>query len=508
MVFRLPFRLSLGFVLLLLAGILLLAVQARREPAPPSGRIVWGLAAAPRAINPALALDDPSRRVLGNVFEGLVRFRPGSPGEIEPALARRWDVSDDGLTWTFEIRPGVRFHGGVPCDAAAVVHAIEAQRRERSPYAGFIYAPVDTVEALDERRVRFRLRYPYAPFIRNLAMLQAAVTGDPGADGIPAGTGPYQITAWTASRITLQRVPHYWGPQPRTRELRFVVIPRREQRLAELASGCIDAADDPGVAGAPTGAPYRILAAPGQNLCYMGFYTNKPPFGNPSLRRAVAEALDVSALVAEVFPDGLALPASGLLPPGILGSGGGTGPMEAAERPTPAGTASGLSFTLVTYRDARPYAPTGGTALARAVAERLAMAGIRVQVRSYPWEAFKEALRRQEGDAFLYGWVGDNGDPDNFLYNLLATSQIPCGQNISRYSNPRADLLLARAQREQDEKRRSELYRQAQQIILADTPWIPLTHGVESVALSRNLQGLATPSPGFPLGAVYRQSNR
>lgn len=508
MVLRLPLRRALGFFLLLLAGTLLLVGHEGRKPAPTPDRIVWALAAAPRTADPALALDDPSRRVLGNVYEGLVRFRPGSAGEIEPALARRWEVSDDGLTWTFELRPGLRFHDGTACDAAAVVRAIEAQREAKAPYAGFIYAPVDTVEALDERRVRFRLRYPYAPFIRNLAMLQASVTGSPGADGIPAGTGPYRITAWTADRVTLEAASHYRGPKPRTRELRFVILPRREQRLAQLAAGRIDAADDPGLVSAPPGAPYRILAAPGQNLGYMGFYTNKPPFDNPALRRAVAEALDVPALVAQVFPNGLALPASGLLPPGLLGNGDEPDVPGKAEPSSPPKITSGLSFTLITYRDPRPYAPTGGTVLARAIAERLAAAGIRVQVHSYPWEAFKEALRHQEGDAFLYGWIGDNGDPDNFLYNLLATSQISCGLNISRYSNPRADLLLARAQREHDEGRRGELYRQAHRIILAESPWIPLTHGVESVALRHDLYGLTTPAPGFPLDTVYRQPDR
>jgi len=508
MVFRSPLRLWLGFFLVLLAAALLIAGQKSRGPAMPSDRIVWALADAPRATSPATALDDPSRRVLGNVYEGLVRFRPESPGEVEPALASGWEISDGGLTWTFEIRPGVRFHDGAPCDAAAVVRAIEAQREGAAPYAGFIYAPVDTVEALDERRVRFQLRYPYAPLVRNLAMLPAAITGAPGADGLPAGTGPYRVSAWTAGRIILEEAPGYWGPRPKTRELRFVVIPERERRLAELAAGRIDAVDDPGLARAPSGAPYRILAAPGQNLGYLGFYTNKPPFDNPALRRAVAEALDVPAMVSEAFPDGLALPASGFLPPGLLGSVTEKESAEGTGPPDPVADISGLSFTLVTFRDARPYAPAGGTVLARIVAEQLAAAGIRVQVRSYPWESLKEALRRQEGDAFLYGWVGDNGDPDNFLYNLLAASQIPCGLNIARYANVRADVLLARAQREHDESVRGELYRQAQRIIMSDAPWVPLTHGVEAVAVCRDLQGLVNPSPGFHLGSVYRQPNR
>lgn len=472
-------------------------------------RITYALADYPPTLDPAAVTNERGVTVPLNLYEGLVRFEAGGTS-VEPCLARSWKVSDDARTWTFYLRPDVTFTDGTALDAAAVKASVQRQLDPATagPYASFIYGAVDKVETPDPYTVVFRLQYPYAPFIRNLAMLPAAITKATRDQGLPIGTGPFVPASIDSSRIVLKANPNYWGQPPRLKEITFVVIPDPEERRKALAEGRVDIAENSGAV-LPVGYDKLVVTqTPGLDLSYLAFYTNKRPFDNPAMRRAASLAIDQQAIVTYLFPD-RALPATGPLPPGILGHhpalGGAAYDLEQARQLLAQAGYDGEEITIITYQDTRPYNPAGGEKLARLIGEQLAQAGIRTRIKVYPWEACKQAIYRQEGHAFVYGWVGDNGDPDNFLFNLLATPQIEIGLNAARYSNAHVDMLLGRARQTIDEGLRERLYHQAQELIAADAPWVFLNHRLKTAAFHPAIKNLVLqPTGGAYLHPVYR----
>lgn len=481
---------------------------------PAAGRLVVAQEYEVRGLDPRVAVDTGSARVINNIYEGLVRFKPGT-AMVEPCLASSWQVSGDGLTWTFHLRRGVRFHDGTPFDARAVQFNFERQlQRKRggaTTYADFVFAPLDRVEVVDGYTVKLHLKYPYAPFLNNLAMPLAAPLVSPAAIqkyganlGLhPAGTGPFIPAGKTGNGILLKANPGYWQTAPAVGEVLFVTVPGMEQRTGQLLRGQIDIALDLDfnhtVSLRQEG--YPVLGATGLDICYLGFYTDQKPFDRPSVRRAVALAINREKIFNELWPHEVR-PALGSLPPTVPGynpdsNPGDYNPGEAARLLREAGFTGGLSFTLVTYEDARPYSPGGGKELAEALAGSLAESGIKVKIISHPWQEFKRAIERREGDAFLYGWISDNGDPDNFLFTLLAGSQVNSGMNITRYHNDQLDTLLLSARNTTDPATRRELYTRAQEIIHRDTPWVVLSHSVYHAATARDIRGFVLSPTGW-----------
>jgi peptide/nickel transport system substrate-binding protein len=196
---------------------------------------------------------------------------------------------------------------------------------------------------------------------------------------------------------------------------------------------------------------FPVLQTPGLDLNYLGSFTDKKPFDDPTVRRAVSMLIDRKH-VTGLFK-GSGIEANGPLPPGVLGYDSGLFPVSydpegARELLAASGYADGLKFEIITYSNPRPYNPAGGDMLAEFIQSELAGAGVETTIKSYPWDQYKEALLNEEGNAFLYGWISDNGDPDNFLYTLLSSSQIENGLNTARYRNNEVDLLLVKAQLE------------------------------------------------------------
>ncbi|MBO8129744.1 MAG: ABC transporter substrate-binding protein [Peptococcaceae bacterium] len=479
-----------------------------------NGRVlVVALPETPETLHPEEATKPAEMQVLRNVYEGLVRFAPGST-KVEPCLATAWEVSPDARRWTFQLRRNVIFHDGTPLTAEYVKMWAEKRMaaKDKYPYGNFIFGPIERVEVINKNSVRFYLRYPYAPFIRNLAMLPAALTGPTQTEGLPAGTGPFRLAAPHPRQPVLTAFPHYWGPQPRADVITFKVIPEEKQRLAMAAQGKVDIANDVTPQKTPTGAGYYIKEGTGLSTGYLGFYTDKPPFDNPQLRRAICYAIDRRALVNKLFRYS-AVPACGPIPPGVLGYDDALechpyDPEKAMRLIEETGW-SDRSVTIITYHGPRPYNPAGGPSLAAAIRDQLELVGIEVKIIVYPWKECKAAIHRREGDLFLYGWVSDNGDPDNFTYNLLATSQIECGLNTARYANPEADLLMAQAQQTTDEETRASLYHKAQEIIIRDAPWICLNYGLRAVALHSDIERyIFQPSGGAYLNLVSKREWR
>src|SRR3989475_112134 len=297
--------------------------QAPSSPVPSTARreVRVGAPGIPAALDPATALEGTLPLIAHQVFDTLVAYREGTT-DVEPALATRWSVSRDGLTWSFTLRDGVRFHDGTPLTSADVVASFMRQLRPDASGTSVVWSAlfrgtpgvVRDVRAPDPRTVQIVLLQPYAPLVTVLAHpglgVVKSVTGGDGTARL-IGTGPYRVVDASAERLALEAVPGYWAAPPKSERLVFLEVGGDDQAEAELDARTIDIWFPPGPPRRTEGA----LSLPGLRVGYLAFQTEKVPFSRKKLRQAVAAALD--PVVIGVALEGAAVPLPSFLPPGV-----------------------------------------------------------------------------------------------------------------------------------------------------------------------------------------------
>jgi peptide/nickel transport system substrate-binding protein len=505
-------------------SILLLALLGRatpseaQEPDPVSGgTLIYGRGMDAVGLDPAHESDGESFKVCDNVYECLLRFADNGT-DIEPGLATHWEVSEDGREWTFHLRRGVRFHNGDPLDAMAVAYSFERQWGAREPrhedygvggpYPFWGYLGMDdileSIEILDHLTVRFVLKTSSAPFLSNLACNFAAIVSPREAHRWgeeffrhPCGTGPFRFEEWKrAETITLVRNEDYWGLPPYLDRIVFRSIPENSTRFFELLSGSIhmmDGIPPDDVPAIQTDRSLKLHGSPGMNVAYLAMNLDHEPFGNPRVRRAVNHAVDKEMIVSALYGH-LAEIALGPLPPNVFGAhedppAYGYDPEFARRLLEEAGYPDGFETTLWTMSGPRPYMPQP-VRLAQVIQADLAQVGIRARIVSYEWGTYLGRVHRGHHDMALLGWQADNGDPDNFLFvHFDKSSAVPPAGNIAFYRDETVHELLLAGQRTVDPDLRLPYYREAQEIIHRDAPWVPLVHTMELAALRRGVFG-------------------
>lgn len=505
--------------LLLCVSLMAVVVNSHKEVLPATSQkfelpdkidVTYALSEPITTLDPAQANNLSEAKVLANIYEGLVRWHPNTHA-LEPCLATSWQVSQNGYSWTFHLRKGVQFHDGTPFNAAAVKYSVERQlppkKKDNMSYGTFTFGMVKAVHILDDYTIKFDLKAPYSPFLRNLAMPWAAPIVSPTKQ---TGTGPFFLAQWQNKNPLLLANEKYWGGKPKIKSLSFTYLPP-QQRLEQLQDSNLQIIDLAELEQkVQRDQNIELIKQTSASIGYLGLYNNRKPFSNDKVRRAVCLAIDAQAVARELYGSP-SLAANSILPPTLMGYNkdlhpysGGT--IKAKDLLKTYGYPNGLDITLLTYQTTRPYNPLGGQPLAEIIKKQLAPAGIRVTIKAYPWHQFKTSLRNQEGDAFLFGWTGDNLDPDNFMYTLLASDQIP-QNNLVHYKNSEFDRLISAAQHEQDDNLRQRLYFHAQQIMLQDTPMVFLNYGQDSLAVAKKLQGVQLNPYGIPLFAgAYLES--
>ena len=505
---------------LLLAGLLAFAALAIAGPtttAPPADTLVVGIDAEPKSLDPhaTTALND--FRILVNLYEGLVRFRAGSL-DVEPALARRWHVSDDGRVYTFELERGVRFHDGAVFDAAAVKFNFDRMLRDDHPYndtgpfplAKVYFGNVKAVRVEGAHTVRFELDQPFAPLLSNLAYPSGLIVSpravkrwgkDVGRH--PAGTGPFRFAEWHAgSRVVLERAVAK-PASTRSRRVIFRPISDPMTRVTELMSGGIDvltevSADNVGWFRQAPG--YTVHEQVGPHLWFLILNTREPPFDDPRARRAVNLAVDRRAIVRHVL-QGTASPAAGPVPAAFDWAHDPSlkpyahDPARARELLRACG-AAGSTLTF--------YVPKGGSGMlepvqmATAIQADLASVGLDVRIETYEWNTYLEKVNAGLGKGVHMAemaWM--TNDPDTLPYLALRSSaHPPRGFNSGYYSNERVDALIEDARRATDRDERASAYRRMAHIVHADAPWVVVASWRQNVVAKASGEGLAL-QPSF-----------
>ena len=504
------------------------AGHRRRDP----GALVVAQAAEPITLDPVRATDSESIEVGGLIFEGLVRWKPGST-DVEPNLATKWEASPDGKRWKFYLRNGVTFHDGTPLDAKAVAFSFERLLNQKHPnYVGATYwqsllKDVIKVTALDATTVEIEVARPYAPLLGEVAMYPivsppaVAKWGD-AFQKHPVGTGPFAFESWTPGEsVVVRRFAGYWGKAALLDRIVFRVVIDARQRLIDLESGSVDLA----AAIRPDEQPFvelhpdlRLEHTPGNDVSYLAFNVTKPPFDNREVRRAANHAINKEPIIKLAF-QGRAIAADGPVPPTQWGyhkprmryAFDPALAKKILEAASQAGTFDGSKkYKLYAPSTPRPYLPSPER-VARFVQAGLEQVGIQTELVLQPYQEHRAAVEAGLHDMALFGWVGDTGDPDNFLYVLFHSDNtvVESAQNIAFYREPAVDKLLIEAQGTVDETLRTGLYRSAQDRIAEDCPWVPIAHSEYVVAVRAELEDVVLSPLGHPVYArIHRREAR
>ncbi len=485
-------------------------MHRRRDP----GALVVARAADVQRLDPARVVDIESIEIGTLLFDGLVRWEPGTTN-IEPGLARSWETSADGRVWTFHLRPGAVFHDGMPVDAAAVVFSFDRLRLPAHPHylggadASFwrsLLKDIDRVTALGDATVEIRVDRPYAPLLGLLAMFPivspAAVArwGDAFKEH-PVGAGPFELVEWRpGDLLVVRRFGRYWGTPPVLERLIFRVVVDARQRLVELESGSVDVAmgilpDEQSFVELHPDLELHRKAS--NDVSYLAFNLSKQAFEDHAVRRAVAHAINKMPIVKLAFR-GRAQEAESPLPPAQWGHHRPPQPRypydpERARALLDEAEARRAFDREATYTLYAPSTPRGYMTsperVARFLQAALVNVGIKVELRLQPYLQHVASVQAAEHDLALFGWLGDTGDPNDFLYVLFHSNNTKPGSanNVAFFRNAEVDRLLIEAQEVTDQASRARLYRAVQDRIGDEVPWVPIAHSEFVVAARKDI---------------------
>ncbi len=422
---------------------------------------------------------------------------------IQPALAEFWKASRDGLSWTFRLRRGVKFHHGREVTAEDVVFSLTrllnpslksggadllAHVRGAREFREGRSGTVSGITAVDRHTVQVTLEEAQVPLVSVLAVGQAKIVPKELVEGRaeefgshPVGTGPFRFVRWERGKeIVLEANEAYFGGSPRLPGVVFRIFPgeRLDAMYEEFRQGRLE--DTP----IPTQDYARILAEkagvyvkrPMMSVRFYGFNTRLKPFDDARVRQAIIRAIDRRRLLREVMLDRFA-PARGVLPPGTQGYNPRLhtyeyDPTVARDLLRQAGYPGGRGLPVLTFWSS---VRTAGVLREHEYFKRdLEAIGVRADFKYVTdWPSFSKGLSEGKFPIFLYAWFADVPDPDNFLFKLFH-SKSP--RNFFGYSNPVVDGLLVTAREVADLQRRVDLYRRAEQVIIEDAPLIPIFH--------------------------------
>ncbi len=485
--------------------------------------LVFCSEASPEGFNPQLftagtTFDASSKPV----YNRLIEFERGGTKTV-PGLAESFTVSDDGLTYTFKLREGVKWHTTKTFkptrdfNADDVVFSFERQRDPNHPYhkvSGGTYEYFESmdmgkllksVEKVDDHTVKFTLTAPQAPFIANLAMDFASIFSAEYADQMmkagtpekvdlePVGTGPFQLVAYQKDAVIRYKAnPDFWGGKAPLDNLVFAITPDASVRYQKLKAGECQVMAYPNPADLPamrSDPAVNLLQQEGLNIGYLAYNNKKKPFDDVRVRKALNMAVNKQAIIDAVF-QGAGTAAKNPIPPTIWSYNN-----EVKDDPYDPAAAKKLleeagvknpKITLWAMPVSRPYNPN-----ARRMAELIQAdwkaVGVDAEIVSYEWGEYLKRSKEGEHDTVLLGWTGDNGDPDNFLFALLSCEAAQSGNNRAFWCDKDFNDLITKAQQSSDLAERTALYEQAQVVFKQQAPWMTIAHSVVYQPVSKDV---------------------
>jgi dipeptide transport system substrate-binding protein len=487
--------------------------------------LVYCSEGSPEGFDPALYTSGTTFDASSHpIYNRLAEFEVGTTNVI-PGLAERWEASADGLSYTFHLRKGVRFHQNknfTPSrdfNADDVIFSFERQRVESHPYnkvSGGTWEYFDgmdmpslikSVEKVDDYTVRFNLNRPEAPFIANMAMDFASILSAEYGDQMlaagtpemlnqaPIGTGPFQFVGYQKdSVIRYKRNAAYWRGASKLDNLVFAITPDNSVRYQKLKAGECHVMPYPNpadIAGMKADPAITMMEQEGLNVGYLAYNSTQKPFDNPKVRKALNMAIDKKAIIDVVF-QGSGQAAKNPIPPTMWSYNNSIQDdpydPEGAKKMLAAEGVSNLSMKVWAMPVQRPYNPNARR-MAELIQADFAKIGVTVEIISYEWGEYLSRSRALDRDgAILLGWTGDNGDPDNFLAVLLGCAGVE-NSNRAQWCHKPFDDLIQKAKVTTDVKERTRLYQEAQVVFKDQAPWATIAHSVVFMPMRSEVKG-------------------
>ena len=491
------------------------------------GTFVFGGTAEPVTLDPFFASDGETFRIARQIFEGLVGTVPGT-ADPAPLLAKDWEVSDDGLTYTFNLQEGVKFQDGSDFNADAVCFNFDrwynmpesAQTDDLTYYYATLFrgfatgeradeSIYDSCTADDEMTATIKLAKPFAGFLSAMSLpafsMQSPTALEEYQDDSatnprnseystahPTGTGPFELESWDRGQsVTLARYDDYWGEKASIDKAVVVAIDEPKARADALRNGEIDGFDLVGPADiAPLESDgYQIINRDAFNVLYLGMNQKAKPLGDPKVRQAIAYALNKDEIVSASMPEGTKT-AIEFIPEVVSGYATDVttydyDPDKARELLKEAGAVGAtIEFNYPTGVS-RPYMPQPEDTF-NVIRTQLEAVGLKIKPTADQWSP--DYLEKIQGTSnhgiHLLGWTGDYNDTDNFLGVFFGTKTSEWG-----FDNPEIFDALKEARALPTPEEQEPLYEDINRQVMDYLPGVPLAHPVPSLAFSPDVEG-------------------
>ncbi|GAB4379805.1 MAG: peptide-binding protein [Calditrichia bacterium] len=474
----------------------------------------------PTNLDPRTHTDAASFRIIEQIYDPLIKL--DSTGRPQPFLAEKWENPSDTV-YIFRIRRNVYFHDGrhLTADDVAFTFASILDPQVQAP-ARKSYEVIDKIAPLDSFTVKFKLKYPFAPFLSNLEMgivpRHVAQSNPTILQRHPLGSGPFQFVRWkTDAFIELAANPNYWQGKPSLDGLLIKILPEATTRILALEYGEIDFLMNefpenylPRFRNNPN---LKIQMKSGSNYVYLGLNLRNSYLKHQKVRQALAHAIDVRSII-ENLHEGIHQPARSLLnplhwaynphlPEYEYSPEKARQLLDEAGFPDPDGEGPLLRFQL-NYKCTDKQK---SRQKAQIIQQYLQKVGIGIDIQSYEWGTFFDDIQNSRFDLYSLTWVGVY-EPDLY-YRIFHSDNIGIGANRGGYSNPTVDQLIEQAQRTLDLEKRRPLYWKIQEILADELPYISLWYETNIAVMNRRVHNFKVmpAAEWFPFRYVYIQPN-
>jgi peptide/nickel transport system substrate-binding protein len=484
-------------------------------------------------LDPARAYDFFGFEIIQSLGSPLVEYKAGATGaasDIQGALATSWTTSSDGLTWTFNLRQGVFYDDGTEFTADAVKYTFERGIQIADPDGAWVGIGIGDIisstTVVSKYVVQFNLKIPFAAFLSLLAGQECYIVdpkyatkagsawavsdvlvykdGDPRGSN-PMGLGPYTLKTWTRvagkdTAMSLEANPNYWGKSsgyPKSKTIIVNFYASSSDLALAITAGDIDVAfrqlATTDINNMKTNTALKVWETSGPFIQYLCMQQKNAPFDNVVVRKAVAAAINRTAIVQTVF-QGDAQALYSMIPTGMLGN---TNAFQSVGDPNYTKTQEllatlgynenhKLTFTLW-YETSGHYPQSQQQALV--LQDSIQKSGvITVNLEGRDWAAYRTARQQEIMPAYILGWYPDYIDPDDYIQPFVSSTG---GSWIHHnYASTQMDQLVEQARSTTDPTSRTDLYTQINNLMIQDVPIIPLYEGNQFAVSKTNVQGI------------------
>lgn len=494
------------------------AAAASPKPASSSGgavasqkdTLVYGIQNDPTNLDPHVTVDGGAILVMGRSYGMLVELKPGVPQpgqpiDVVPDLAEKWDVSSDGLTYTFSLRQGLKFSDGTPLDAKAVKFSFDRLMAIKKSASTNI-PQLKQTDAVDATTVKMTLSEPFAYFLPSLGIYAAGIinpkvmekdkNGDMGQEFLAnnvMGSGPYVLGDWQrGQQITLNYNPNWYGKEPAIKKVIFKEVPEATNLASQMEKGDLDFM-------IPIATPQTLplMGKPGVNvqevpsfLLSLAYLNNtKPPLDNVKVRQAMNYAINYDEMIQQLLK-GKGRRLRGPLAFGMEGydeslKGYDYDVNKAKQLLKDAGMPNGFDLTLTYASEGAP----GADDVAQASQAYLSQVGIKVKIEKVAEPTRRERIDKGDFVWSVGGWTPPLPIPPWTMSKWYDSANKGIAGDRAFYSNPKVDDLIRKAPTILDAKQRIAMYQEAQKIVVDDAPYILYSQANQLIAMRDTLQG-------------------